>query len=270
MAGKQHKSVRRYHDRVAGRYDHSYDDAFWQWHDALTWEHLKGFLPTATRAAVLDLGCGTGKWGAKLLKSGFRVTFLDISPRMLEQARQRVAGMGADDRASFVRADLADLSTLEPSSYELVVALGEPLCCVPDPPRALREVHRVLAAGAKLVATFDNRLAAIDYYLEQGDPAELKRFLRDGRTHWLTRDADERFPIATYTPSQLERMLERAGFELLGMIGKTVLPMRHHRQLLEDGEQRRRWALVERSLWGDRDALARAPHIQLAARKLGD
>ena len=32
-----------------------------------------------------------------------------------------------------------------------------------------------------LVATFDNRLAALDFYLERGDPREMEEFLRTGR-----------------------------------------------------------------------------------------
>ena len=84
MPRSRRSAAHRYHDRVAGHYDHSYDDAFWQWHDALTWDYLKPFLPRDLSAAVIDLGCGTGKWAAKLLESGFTVTCLDISHRMFE------------------------------------------------------------------------------------------------------------------------------------------------------------------------------------------
>ncbi len=41
---------------------------------------------------ALELGCGTGANAAWLARQGFDVTALDISPRAIEQARQRAAG----------------------------------------------------------------------------------------------------------------------------------------------------------------------------------
>lgn len=38
---------------------------------------------------VVDLGCGSGIWARTLLDSGYRVIGLDISPAMIELARQR-------------------------------------------------------------------------------------------------------------------------------------------------------------------------------------
>jgi hypothetical protein len=51
---------RRYHDRVASRYDSIYEDAYWDFHDRITWNHIKPFLPANTAAQTMDLGTGTG------------------------------------------------------------------------------------------------------------------------------------------------------------------------------------------------------------------
>ena len=272
MPRDRRSAVQKYHDRVAGRYDHSYEDAFWKWHDALTWDHLKGFLPERVDAPVVDLGCGTGKWGLKLLRSGFPVTFVDISHQMLDQVRLAVEPLGksAAARARFLRADLSDLTTLDQGHFALATGFGEPICCTPDPFATLRQIKRVLAPGGVLVATIDNRLAAIDFYLEKGDPAVLARFLRNGRTHWLTKDAAERFEITTYSPGELRRLLRRAGFEVTDLIGKTLLPMRRHRALVKDSAARLRWARIMKWLWRYQDAISRAPHIQVVARALPD
>ncbi len=266
MPKRRKPPVQRYHDRVAGRYDAVYDDAYWQWHDALTWDHLKPHLPTGTAAPVLDLGCGTGKWALKLAKSGFGTTCVDVSGGMLERARRKFAEHGLESRACFVRADLGDLSELPAGAFSLAVALGEPIGCTAHPPKALKETRRRLIEGGVLVATFDNRWAAIDYYLERGDHQELAAFLKSGTTHWLTRDEAEQFPIHTYSPGQLTSMFERAGFDVIDMVGKTVLPMRKHRELLADPEKRRAWMKVEKRLWRDPSAIGRAPHLQIAAR----
>src|SRR5688500_12328827 len=98
---------RRYHDRVARQYDSIYDDPYWHFHDELTWRLIKPHLPRDTSAACCDLGCGTGKWGLKLLKSGFATTFVDHSAAMIEQVREKLADMGEPKakKANLVVAD---------------------------------------------------------------------------------------------------------------------------------------------------------------------
>jgi SAM-dependent methyltransferase len=267
MPRRRRNASQRYHDRVSGQYESIYNDAYWQWHDALTWDHLKRFLPTDLRAAVIDLGCGTGKWGRKLLKSGYTVTFLDSSAKMVDAARTQIESAAELERSHFLQADLVDLSTLPADHFALAVAMGEPLGLTSDPAKATREIARILAPGGVLVATLDNRIACVDYYLAEGDGQALERFLRTGRTHWLTRDAEERFEIHTYDPDGLRKLLSSAGLEVVDLIGKTVLPMRQHRELLEDPAERRRWAAIEKTLHRDPANLARCAHLQVAARK---
>jgi len=256
----------RYHDRIAGRYEAIYDDAYWQWHDALTWDYLKPHLPADLSSPVLDLGCGSGKWGRKLLKSGYRVTFVDLSHQMLDAARLQVAQSGGEDRALFVQADLVALAALPANHFGLAVAMGEPIGLAADPSLAMRQIARCLAPGGRLVATFDNRIACVDHYAERGESRELEQFLRNGRTRWLTRDAAERFEIHTFEPRQLRRLAEAGGFEVLEMLGKTVLPMRRYREQLAEPADRRRWAQIERRLARDPDNFARCAHLQIAAR----
>jgi SAM-dependent methyltransferase len=185
---------------------------------------------------------------------------------VIEQSREKLSSMQGGERASFVQADLCDLAALSAGQFHLALALGDPIGCTAAPAKALKEIRRLLADGGVLIATFDNRLAALDFYLERGDLRELEEFLRTGKTHWLTREHSERFDIHTYTPAQARKLLEAAGFEVIDMIGKTVLPMRHHRGLLEVPDQRRHWARIEKSLWRDAAALGRASHLQVAAR----
>jgi ubiquinone/menaquinone biosynthesis C-methylase UbiE len=267
MARRRRSPNQRYHDRVAGRYEQIYDDAYWLWHDAITWNYLKKHLPSDLRSPTIDLGCGSGKWGRKLLKSGYHVTFVDLSHKMVDEAHKQVLLNEGDARAEFQQADLMDLSGFESNHFGLATAMGEPVGNAANQHKALKEIARILQSDAILVATFDNRVACVDHYLEKGDITRLEEFLRTGKTQWLTRDPSERFEMHTSEPGQLHKMLIRAGFEVLEMLGKTVLPMRQHRHLLEDPADRRRWAKIEQELAADPYNFGRCAHIQVAARK---
>lgn len=267
MPRHRRNANQRYHDRVAGKYEQIYDDAYWQWHDALTWEYLKKYLPSDLRTPVADLGCGSGKWGRRLLKSGYAVTFVDLSAKMVDEAREQVADAGGLERSRFLQADLMELSALEEGHFGLALAMGEPIGCTERPDEALRQIARCLRPGGVLVATFDNRVACIDHYVEKGELDELTRFVRTGRTRWLTRNPEEQFEMHTFEPAQLQKLCAGAGLEVLELRGKTVLPMRRFRSLLEDSEAGRRWAKLEKELSRDPANLARCAHLQLVGRR---
>src|SRR3954465_13177812 len=88
------EASRRYPDRVARQYDAIYDDPYWHFHDELTWRAVKPHVPRDQSAQCLDLGCGTGKRGLKLPKSGLAPTLVDHSGAMIEQARRKVEDLG--------------------------------------------------------------------------------------------------------------------------------------------------------------------------------
>jgi ubiquinone/menaquinone biosynthesis C-methylase UbiE len=57
---------------------------------------------------VLDLACGEGTFAVAMANRGLRLTGVDLSPEMLEIARERAATEGV--RATFVRQDMRSLS----------------------------------------------------------------------------------------------------------------------------------------------------------------
>ena len=258
---------RRYHNRVAGKYDAMYDDVYWEFHDRLTWESIKPFIPRDSSAHCCDLGCGTGKWGLKLLKSGFATTFIDHSAVMIEQTRQKLTALGAKARRATLRvADMLDLSAVA-EQFDLILAMGDPLSICSDPPRGVREMLRICKTGGVVIATVDNKAAAPDYFLQRGDIDGLEEFLATGRTRWLTDQRSEQFELTTFTPAQLQTLFERAGFTVCKITGKTILPMRAFKQLLSDPATFDRLIRMELELCRDPSVAARAGHLQVIARK---
>lgn len=266
--GRSKDASQRYHNRVAGQYDAMYDDAYWEFHDRLTWEAIKPFIPRDLSARCCDLGCGTGKWGLKLLKSGFTTTLVDHSPAMIERATQKLAALGPKSkRATLLVADMVDLTCLEAEQFSLILAMGDPLSICADPPRAVHEMFRICRGGGVVIATADNKTAAIDHYLERGDIDGLEQFIATGRTRWLTEDQREQFELTTFTPGELQTLFDRGGFTVSKISGKTVLPIRACRRLLSDPATFERLMRMETQLCKDPTTAARASHLQIVARK---
>ena len=260
---------RRYHDRVARQYDSIYDDPYWHFHDELTWRLIKPYLPRDATAACADLGCGTGKWGLRLLKSGYPVLFLDNAAAMVEQARAKAEelGGGRAAKASFVVGDIVEMPQVAAGSLDLLVAMGDPLSICSDPRRAAREISRILKPGGVAIATADNKLAALDHFVERGSLDALEEFVASGRTNWLTGDERERFELTTFTPAGLVKLFERSGFDVVEMAGKSVIPVRQNKHLLTHPDAVQRLLRLEAELGKDSAAVGRAGHLQIVVRK---
>lgn len=258
---------RKYHDRVARKYDAIYEDAFWHFHDEVTWGLIKPHLPRSMPAACADLGCGTGKWGLKLLKSGFDVTFLDHSGGMVEEVRSKLESNPRAKRATLVVGDIISMPDLATGQFQLITAMGDPLSICSDPPAAVREFARITAAGGVACATVDNKLGALDHYIQRGKIGELEEFVDSGRTRWLTDNEAERFELHTFTPREIARLFEANGFEVLAVTGKPILPVRSNRELLEDPANVDRLVELERKLQKDPASAGKAGHLQVTARR---
>jgi ubiquinone/menaquinone biosynthesis C-methylase UbiE len=264
----RHDRSRRYHDRVARQYDSIYDDPYWAFHDELTWRLIKPHLPRDTTAQCADLGCGTGKWGLKLLKSGFATTFVDSAASMIEQTRAKTETMGPRaKRATLIVADIVDMPEVSSDTFFLILAMGDPLSICSDPQRAANEMSRIAKPGGLVIATADNKLAAIDHYVERGNLDALEEFTQKSKTHWLTADEQERFELTTFTPATLTKLFERSNFEVLDITGKTLLPVRNNKKLLEAPNAIERLLRIEAELSKDSASAARAAHLQIVARK---
>jgi ubiquinone/menaquinone biosynthesis C-methylase UbiE len=258
---------RRYHDRVARQYDAMYDDAYWHFHDELTWRLIKPHLPRDQSAACCDLGCGTGKWGFRLLKSGFPTTFVDNAAAMIEQVRGKLESNPRAKKATLLVADIVSMPHLPADTFGLTVAMGDPLSICSDPQSAANEMFRICRPGGTVVATADNKLAALDHYVERGNLDALEELIRSSRTHWLTADERERFELTTLTPHGLAKLFERSGFQVLSVIGKPVIPVRQNKILLERDNAIERLLRLEAELTKDPTSAARSAHLQITARK---
>jgi ubiquinone/menaquinone biosynthesis C-methylase UbiE len=105
-------------------------------------------------SAVVDGGCGSATKSLHLAKRGYRVLGLDFSAAILEIARQEAQAAGFADRMEFRQADLTALE-LETASADRVLCWGV-LMHVPDLPKAVAELSRILKPGGIMVISEGN------------------------------------------------------------------------------------------------------------------
>ena len=209
---------------------------------AITKHILDTFLPS--KARILDVGGGPGRYAIWLAQRSHRVVLADISPELLSIARTKIdrAGVG-ENIESLTEADVRDLSQWDDDSFDAVVCLG-PFYHLPDPgdrERAAAELCRVLRAeGLTFVAlmpryAFLRRTLAIPderHHLAQQD--FVARVLEDGV---FVNDIPGRFTDGYgVNPNEVAPFFERHGFTTLTLLAAEGIIVNNQRCLIELAE----------------------------------
>jgi len=182
---------------------------------------------------VLDIGCGTGLLSVKLAKMGGVVTGVDLSPEMLEVAKERANALSAP--ITFIEQSMQKLEGF--SDFEIAVIAIDSLNYVIDREeviQTLRNVYQSLAVGGVLLFdvhslfktdvifmespfTFDNKRISYIWETEEGEEphsvySELSFFIRnkDG----LYKRFDEVHYQRTFSVQDYVEMLTDIGFSI--------------------------------------------------------
>ena len=131
------------YDRWAAVYDHDANPL-----PALEEPRVREALGDAGGREVLDLGCGTGRHTAWLAEAGARITAVDFSAGMLEEARRKVSS----GRVRFIAHDLHEPLPLPDASFDAVVS-GLVLEHLRDLAEFFAEARRVLRPGGRAVVS---------------------------------------------------------------------------------------------------------------------
>ena len=108
---------------------------------------MEAYFPKGRSLDILDAGTGTGYFAILLSKKGHRLTAIDMTPAMIEEAVRMAADNGVSPR--FLVAD-AQAAPFEPGSFDAVVTRNL-TWTLSDPPAAYREWFRLLRPGGVLL-----------------------------------------------------------------------------------------------------------------------
>jgi len=186
--------------RWRGRVKQFEKDVYDNWADAIdrsVWapwcgrwvESFSREVPEAS--AILDIGCGTGNALRQLAgKHPARLAGMDISPKAIAVAANKLSGLDADLRAGDAEAGLP-----WPEETFDVVTMTATIHHFPHPEKVVREVFRVLKPAGRLIVAEP----FFFFPLLQMDNLLLRIYPVNGDLHFFSQRG-------------LRRLVERCGF----------------------------------------------------------
>jgi SAM-dependent methyltransferase len=173
-------------------------------------------------ASMLDLGCGPGTdldHFARLYP-GRRYLGVDVSPRMVEVARAKLAAVPGARIACGAATDLPRLAGRE--RFDLVYSFFGPLNTEPDLDAAARSIAVVTAPGGVLVLTFVNRFYLVDsaLHLLRGRPA--RAWARLGN-RWRGYSESTPLDARLYFPRRVRAAFAAVGFSVERREGLSIV-----------------------------------------------
>ena len=121
--------------------------------------------------SLLDVGCGSGYFSRAMAERGAKVTGIDLSPRMIEHARELGGSITYDVL------DAAKIDTRFPAaSFDLATACLT-LQDVPEPAQALKAIAKVLRPGGRFISSIEHPFSSTPFRQWQRDDAKKKKWL---------------------------------------------------------------------------------------------
>ena len=124
---------------------------------------------------AFDGGAGCGRFSILLAKKGIHVTHFDISQPMIDKAKEMARKENVEDKITFVKGALEDLSMYEDRSFDLVMSFDSPISYTyPNQEKVIGELVRM--ANKRIMISVSSRLGAVPYL---SNPIQKNQFILD-------------------------------------------------------------------------------------------
>lgn len=174
-------SPQAYWDSAAAKYERSFSGTLiGQTRRHSVWRDLDRAFHPGQR--LLELNCGTGIDAIHLAARGIQILACDISPRMIQIAREGAVKSGFEGRLDFRVLPTENLETLESEApFDGAFSNFSGLNCVEDLSAVGRNLALLLKPGASLLACVIGHFVPweILWFLAHGKPARAFARIRD-------------------------------------------------------------------------------------------
>ncbi len=232
--------------------------------DSITWHFLTKYLPEDTSIKILDAGAGDGYWAQKFIEKGYKnIVLADLSQGMLDEAEKRLAHLACD--AEFTKSDISDMKEFESQTFDYAFSQYDAVSYSMDPGKAMRELARVAKPGAYAIVSLDTKYRRVPELIEAGQIENAVTLLKTNISHDFTH------PQYNLTWEELSEHFERAGLEVIEMVGAPVFMHQVKESVLEnlvkDPEIERKLLEIELENCTNKSLINFAGHLQMVGKK---
>lgn len=193
----------------------------------VNWHFIKKYLPI--NGEILDNGAGPGKYAMQLAREGYRVTLTDLTPKLVEIAREKAAELNLTSQfRDFYVADARRLSPLQDEQFDATLMLGPFYHLQQEQDRitAAKELHRVTKKDGIVFVAFRSRINHIYASLtapQNWKPNDKMDAINAFRSTGVFNHSDEgRFTGAYFfNIDEIKPFMEEHGFASIELIGST-------------------------------------------------
>ena len=194
----------------------------------VNWHYIKKYLPM--NGDILDNGAGPGKYSMQLANEGYKVTLTDLTPKLVELAKNKALELKLEKNFhGFYAADARDLSFLKDQQFDASLMLG-PLYHLQEESnriKAVKELYRVTKKGGIVFVAFMPRIRHVltslmhpENWKPNNQMDNIEQFSQSG--HFNHEDKG-RFTGAYYfNIEEIKPFMEKHGFESLDLIGSNI------------------------------------------------
>lgn len=183
-------------------------------------------------SSILDMGCGAGRHSVDLARRGYRMTGVDLSGGMLEQARKNAALAGVE--VEWIQADATQFKAHKVFDGAICLCEGAfGLFNLGDDPEAhsraiLHNISAALKREARFVLTTLNPYSKIRQYTQADvnsgrfDPVSLVEIQDEEMSTSGGKSLQLRYQDRRFFPSELKWMMLETGLRLEHVWGGTA------------------------------------------------
>ena len=195
----------------------------------LVWDDMLDFIPEISEGSsslsVLDAGGGFGYISERLAQLDHSVVLCDLSEKMLDKARDHMAGKSCGSSISFVNAPFQELPEDRLGSFDLIT-FHAVLEWLENPEASLNRLMKYLKPGGKASVMFYNLDCLVFQNAMRGNFKKIMAENFRGDSGGLT-------PVNPIRPSDVTAWIGSWGMELLAKTGIRVVYDYMYRPLRE-------------------------------------
>ncbi|WP_054710418.1 class I SAM-dependent methyltransferase [Bacillus sp. JCM 19041] len=194
----------------------------------VNWYYIKKYLPQT--GTILDNGAGPGKYSMELAKEGYHVTLADLTPRLVDIAKNKAIELNLKNQFNdLLVADARDLNMLGDEQFDASLMLG-PMYHLQDEMdriKAMNELKRVTKKEGVVFVAFMSRVRHIftsllhpENWKPNNSVDAINRFSENG---CFNHSDKGRFTDAYYfNIEEIKPFMESYSFESLELLGSNV------------------------------------------------